>query len=216
MVEFDTASAEPMGGFIVDGNLGHYIYKKIQNSARVRFGEGVAILVKLRRYGEDDNLIRLTGAEYDDPDDWAEPFSLMNPEMRMGFDFTYKVGETGMEQAPKGVDMAVYAGTNNGSLFTQEYTQTKGEPAEAMIRAPVPRELEDEVKEIASSEGKCEMMKVESGTFNERFQLSEDMTPPLDYVEPHISCEGITERESLIDTFDSVLDVVEKGVRMST
>lgn len=216
MAEFDAGSAEPMAGFIVDGNLGHYIYNKIQNSARVRFGDGIAILSKLVRYGEDTNLIRLTGGEYEGADSWDEPFSLMNPEMRMNFRFSFKVGERMGTNRPRKIAMGVYAGTNNGALFTQEYEQDKGEPAEAMIRSPVPRSMEDEVREIAESMAGCRMMKVEKGAFNERFQISQDMEPPHDYVEPHIKCEGITERQKLIDSFDSVLGTVERGVRKST
>jgi len=216
MVQFDPKQAEPMGGFIVDGNLGHYIYNNIQASARTRFGEGTAILAKLVNYGEDTNLIRLTEAEYEGPDDWDEPFSLMNPEMRMGFDFSYKVGGAGLDSKPKEVKMAIYAGTNNGALFTQEYMQEKGEPAEAMIRCPVPRDMEDEVEELADNMENCELMKVESGAFNERFQLSEDLETPYDYIEPHIKCEGVSDRDRLIEAFNEVHDLVEKGVRVST
>lgn len=206
MVEYEKVGGD--SGWIVNGGLGHKVWERINTSPRVSFGDGIAILAKLVTYGDDTNLTRLGGEDVEGPDDWAEPFSMASPKMRMEFSFSYKLDQ----ENPKEVRMAIYAHTNNGANFTHEFYQEKGEDAEAIIRVPVPDSLRDEALGIADEYNGCEMVREQAGAFNERFNVT-DGDVPTDYWEPHIKCEGIKSQGEVLEVFDGVLDIVERGVR---
>lgn len=205
MAQYDKGSDED---WIVDGKLGHRIWNKIEGSTYVRFTEGIAILAKLVRSREDKNLIRMAGEEPNGPEDWAEPFSLFNPEMRMQFNFSRMV----TMESPNEVKMAIYSKTTNGANFTHEFSQEEGKEAEGLIRVPVPDELREEALSISDGYDNCEMVREQAGAFQDRFSVT-DESPPGTYWEPHIKCTGITDIGEIIVVFDEVLDIVERGVR---
>lgn len=208
MVDFDVRE---VGDWIVDGELGHEIWTRIKNSPRVRFTDGIAILAKLVEFGDDTNLVRLAGEEVEGPDDWAEPFGLLKPELRMAFRFSTKL----KTENPREVKMAIYARTNNGANFVHEFTQERGEDAVALIRVPVPDELREEALELSKGFEGCDMVREQAGAFQERFNIT-DETPPMSYWEPHIECNRAKSKEEILNVFDDVLDIVERGVRISS
>jgi hypothetical protein len=209
-------SARGKGNWIVTGELGEHAWQKVNNSARVDFGDkaSIAILFKLVRFGDDTNLIRKSGFEYEEGD-WAEPFSLMNPDMAMSFSFDFKAGFTGREGEPKEIRMATYAYTSNGAMFTNEFYQDKNEPAEALFRIPIPQSMRGEVQEIADNEPKCRMAREQMRTFQERFADDDDFDSPSSYMHPHLKCENMDSLDELKRHFDKAIDVTERGVRAS-
>lgn len=205
MVQYDTNSDTD---WIVNGELGHAIWESINSSTYVRFTDGIAILAKLIKFGEDTNLVRINGEDIEGPQDWAEPFSLMKPEMRMGFNFNFQLEY----ESPKEVKMAIYGRTIHGANFVHEFTQEKGEQAEAIIRAPVPDSMREEALGIEDDYENAEMVREQAGAFQDRFNVT-DESPPSTYWEPHIKLTNVESRREILEVFMDVLDIVEKGVR---
>lgn len=200
--------------WIVNGKLGYTVYKKIKNSPRVRFADDIAVWAKLTQDAKnkrDTDLVLLSNETVEGPQDWAEPFDIRDPEFRMAFNFSTKLD---MDDPDK-VNMAVFSRTNNGASFTHEFEQENGEEAEAIIRVPVPDGLREEALEVADRHEGCEMIREQVGAFQERFNVT-DVDAPMNYWEPHIECTGVRDQQHMIDVFDDVLDVVERGVRLST
>lgn len=212
MPDYDTG--EDTQGFIVDGVLGHHIWNKVNSSARVRFSDGVAILTRIEpKFGDIENLVRMAGMEYEQADDWAKPFSIAQLEHRMAasFSFTLDYQQSDIEE----IRMGVYAGGTNGALFTSEYYQKNGGKARALIRIPVPQELKQEADGLASQFPDSRISRTQVGGFNERFAINEDQKRPWNYYVPHLERENITDRDDIIEMFDTALELVERGVRMS-
>jgi hypothetical protein len=208
MVKIETRRGEERK-WIIDPELCHWLWEKINDSPHVRFTEGIAMLYKLVGW-EDDNLVRLAGETVDGPDDWSNPFNLANPQMRMSQRLSFKL----RSDDPKEVRVAIYAKTNNGANFVHEFYQDRGEPASFIIRAPVPDNLRERANEIADNYPNCEMVREQVGSFQERFNVT-DEDAPFSYYEPHIKCEGVHDSDEIKAVFNDVLDIVERGVRSS-
>lgn len=206
--------------WIVTDEFAEHVWHRVNNSPRVTFGRPgtVGLLFKLIKEGHDDiNLVRRTGAEYEDGN-WAHARSLDDPDKDVTYDWEFQAG-TGSEKADveaSEIRLAMYAYTSNGAMATQEYYQTRGEPARAIVRIPVPDSMMDEVTERVDALPECRIMKEPGRVFQMRFaETGKFREAPEQYSHPHVECEGVVEPGELEEIFDTAVDLTERGVRKS-
>ncbi|MBP1902840.1 hypothetical protein J2744_002542 [Halorubrum trapanicum] len=205
--------------WIVNDEFGEHVWSRVNNSPRITFGRSdtIGLLFKVVKDGHEDvTLVRRTGTEYD-PGNWAEANALDDPGEDVTYNWTDKTG-TGSEADVEAseIRLAMYAYTSNGAMATQEYYQTRGELAEAIVRIPVPDAMLDEVEERVEALPNCHIIREPGRVFQMRFaETGKFREAPEHYSHPHVKCEGVAESDELTSIFDIAVDLTERGVRRS-
>ncbi|GCF16207.1 hypothetical protein Harman_41420 [Haloarcula mannanilytica] len=206
--------------WVVTDEFGEHIWARVNDSPRVTFGrpDTIGLLFKLVKEGHDDlNLVRRTGREYESGN-WSHAPALSDPEEDSTFDWELKAGirDEKADVEASEIRLAMYAYTSNGAMATQEYYQTRGEPAEAIVRIPVPDSMMEKVEESVASLPNCHIIREPGRVFQMRFaETGKFRDAPEHYSHPHIKCEGVGESNALENIFDTAFDLTERGVRRS-
>lgn len=211
MVEFIEGEEN---NWIITDEFGRWIYTKVRNSPHTLFDEGVALLMKMSRFGaDDDNYIIHTNEDPSDEHVWTSPFSLAKPEMRVGS--RPMVNHQLMTSRVKKISLALYGGTTNGAQITSEFYQEKDEPASALIRIPIPESMKDEVDDEMTAYDEVTFAREQVRAVTDRYGITEDETPSS-YRHPHYKAGGVRSTERMKEIYSTAFDLTERGVRQTS
>lgn len=169
---------------------------------------------RARRYGDrpensyfgDDGVVHVDG--YPEPDLWTAG-SITDTD-NPGFVFK--------EKKVKMSNINGSAYTTLGTRFWWEITQRgRKEPVEIdPIRIPAPEALRDDIEDWARDIG-GEVTRVKGAVFDERFgSVSGGGEAPKGHQDFHIKYGGARTRDEVMGVFEGALDLVERGVRISS
>lgn len=202
------------GGFIFDHFLGHFMWEKIKNSARIRWAGDDRLDLALRQIGEDTELQRRGGFEpgtFEEPSDWV-----MGRLNLSAVDPTFTFNQESIRETL----IAGQATTQAGVRFWWEGTQDKGESAVYNpIRIPATDRIRDDILQWAKEDESRELTRTKGVIFEERFKEVEGLDASdveSQLMDVHVKVEDVNERSEAEEIFKQAVNWTERATRQVT
>lgn len=212
------------GNWILDGNLGHDFWTEVKKRTRVYWPHNTDAFIELYldpSFGDPVRLRRTAGVQNpdgdfvtfepgegfdDDTDKWFDKSGIG----WASFDWPYKFSST------NNLDTVRFWGHVYSTAGTRFWFEAEEEHEGESVfmdrmRIPVPDSMVDEVKQWAADMG-CEHLHTKGAVFERRFASKDGMAQPR-HNDVHIRCDGLQNKQDVMQVLVGALDFVERAAR---
>ena len=201
----------------VNDELAHFIWQRVDESDFINWGPDPPLLIETDMdFGfEQDSMnmwffTRDTDMTHSEHTEWGSiPTRFRTDDVNYGQNTSVLFTED-MTPNPVSSKLVSQLYTEHGAMITFDLKQEWGEPAEGMIRIPLPEEYSDRADKLDSE-------KFEFFEFQNRFYSSQFGNPPEGrdtYFHPHYSSGPIFYADEYIEWFDKAFALIESGFRL--